>query len=645
MLDNNKKRHRFTTTKTAPFHRTNSRHSLASTPNGFNDPNTADVILRLYIDQSSPPLTSSSPSSEKNDTVDQSPEYQIYLHSTALNRSKYFGALLSDRYLEAVPWSEDDEKRVISLIPLLKEDEKCELLGRVVSAKDDVSEEMLHGLISSAVQSHPNMAFAKAFVAKLLRDFSCRVSARRVLEDSFVTSLKVVKESLEEYSSPDFRGDHNETEAIQRLNLHTAMTNGRHLLWLIERMIELRVADMAVKEWSEQGAFTADLQRAFRDDAWRNIVPGLPAVVLRCTCRLANAVAAGVILVPRQVRMKLVKDWLPVLIVCKDNVTPMLTNHKPLYLELEETFLKIISTLAMSEAQELLPANAPPSPDYVPGPEHPPSPDYVPRLEHPPSPDYVPGLEYPEYLVPFDDEARSWSIPTVDPYEEAAHESEYKEHLKLILELLKKEGLYAEFSKCEFWIPKVQFLGHVIDSKGIHVDPAKIESIKDWASPSAPILALPERAENFIIYCDASHKGLGVVLMKNKKVIAYASRQLKIHKKNYTTRDLELGEVVFALKIWSHYLYGTKCTVFTDHKILQHILDQKELNMRQRRWLELISDYDCKILYHPGKANVVADALSRKERIKPLRVRALVMTIGLDLPKKILEAQTEARKP
>ncbi|PWA28628.1 BTB/POZ fold [Artemisia annua] len=259
------------------------------------------------------------------------------------------------RYLEAVPWTEEEENCVLSILPLLKADEKCELLGRVNPVKKDVSEEMLHGLILSAVQSHPNMAFAKAFVAKLLREFSCRVSARRVLEDSFRGSLKVVKESLEEYSSPDFRGgDHNETEAIQRLNLHTAMTNGRHLLWLIERMIELRVADMAVKEWSEQGAFTADLQRAFRDDAWRNIVPGLPAVVLRCTCRLANAVAAGVILVPRQVRMKLVKDWLPVLIVCKDNVTPMLTNHKPLYLELEETFLKIISTLAMSEAQELL---------------------------------------------------------------------------------------------------------------------------------------------------------------------------------------------------------------------------------------------------------------------------------------------------
>ncbi|GJT76720.1 putative reverse transcriptase domain-containing protein [Tanacetum coccineum] len=162
---------------------------------------------------------------------------------------------------------------------------------------------------------------------------------------------------------------------------------------------------------------------------------------------------------------------------------------------------------------------------------------------------------------------------------------------------------------------------------------------------SAPILALPEGNEDFIVYCDASIKGLGAVLMQREKVIAYASRQLKIHEKNYTTHDLELGAVVFALKIWRHYLYGTKCTVFTDHKSLQHILDQKELNMRQRRWLELLSDYDCEIRYHPGKANVVADALSRKERIKPLRVRALVMTIGLDLPKQILEAQIEARKP
>ncbi|GJZ98981.1 putative reverse transcriptase domain-containing protein [Tanacetum coccineum] len=187
------------------------------------------------------------------------------------------------------------------------------------------------------------------------------------------------------------------------------------------------------------------------------------------------------------------------------------------------------------------------------------------------------------------------------------NKKEHEEHLKTILELLKKEELYAKFSKCEFWIPKVQFLGHMIDNQGIHVDPAKIESIKDWASPktptkirqflglvgyyrrfiegfskiaksmtkltqkgvkfdwgdkeesafqlikqklcNVPILALPKGNEDFMVYYDASHKGLNVVLMQREKVIAYASRQLKIHEKNYTTHDLELRSVVFALKI------------------------------------------------------------------------------------------------
>ncbi|GJZ60418.1 putative reverse transcriptase domain-containing protein [Tanacetum coccineum] len=148
---------------------------------------------------------------------------------------------------------------------------------------------------------------------------------------------------------------------------------------------------------------------------------------------------------------------------------------------------------------------------------------------------------------------------------------------------------------------------------------------------SAQILSLPEESEDFVVYCDASRKGSGAVLMQREKVIAYASRQLKIHEKNYTTHDLELRYVVFALKMWRHYLYGTKCVVFTDHKSLKHILDQKELNMRQRRWLELLSDYDCEIRYHPGKANVVADALSTKRTgFKPLEsttsFRALVLT-------------------
>nr|GEU63487.1 putative reverse transcriptase domain-containing protein [Tanacetum cinerariifolium] len=159
---------------------------------------------------------------------------------------------------------------------------------------------------------------------------------------------------------------------------------------------------------------------------------------------------------------------------------------------------------------------------------------------------------------------------------------------------------------------------------------------------SAPILALPEGSEDFVVYYDASLKGYGAVLMQREKVIAYASQKLRTHEENYMTHDLKLGAVVFALRLWRHYLYGVKCTLFTDHKSLQYILDQKELNMRQRRWIELLSDYDCEIRYHPGKANVVADALSRKEREKPLRVRSLVLTDHKDLMQQILEAQVES---
>ncbi|GJS61165.1 putative reverse transcriptase domain-containing protein [Tanacetum coccineum] len=133
--------------------------------------------------------------------------------------------------------------------------------------------------------------------------------------------------------------------------------------------------------------------------------------------------------------------------------------------------------------------------------------------------------------------------------------------------------------------------------------------------------------------------------MQRGKVIAYASRQLKIHEKNYTTHNLELGAIVFALKTWRHYLYGPKSVIYTDHKSLQHIFDQKELNMRQRRWIELFSDYKCEICYHPGKANVVADALSRKERVKPRRVREMAMTIQSEVKEIILAAQGEAFKP
>ncbi|GJS91888.1 putative reverse transcriptase domain-containing protein [Tanacetum coccineum] len=211
-------------------------------------------------------------------------------------------------------------------------------------------------------------------------------------------------------------------------------------------------------------------------------------------------------------------------------------------------------------------------------------------------------------------------------------EEEHEVHLKTILDLLKKEKLYAKFSKCEFWLQEVQFLGHVVNCDGIHVDPSKVESVKNWKTPessteiheafrilkkklcNAPVLAIPDEPDDFVVYCDASKQGFGSVLMQRGKVIAYASRQLKKHEKNYTTHDLELGAVVFALKIWRHYLYGTKSVIYTDHKSLQYIFDQKDLNMRQRRWIELLSDYECEIKYHPGKANVQI-ALSRKERL------------------------------
>nr|GEU44277.1 putative reverse transcriptase domain-containing protein [Tanacetum cinerariifolium] len=217
------------------------------------------------------------------------------------------------------------------------------------------------------------------------------------------------------------------------------------------------------------------------------------------------------------------------------------------------------------------------------------------------------------------------------------NKQEHEEHLKLILELLKKEQLYAKFSKCEFWIPKVQFLGHVIDSQGIHVDPAKIKSIKDWASPKTAtkirqFLGLVSYYRRFIEGFSKIARPM-TKLTQNKVKFDWGDKQEKafqiIKQKLYSVPILALPE-------------GSEdFVVYCDASIK----DQKELNMRQRRWLELLSDYNCEIRYHPGTANVVADALSQKERIKPLRVRALVMTIGLDIPRKILEVQTEAMKP
>ncbi|GKC21294.1 putative reverse transcriptase domain-containing protein [Tanacetum coccineum] len=217
----------------------------------------------------------------------------------------------------------------------------------------------------------------------------------------------------------------------------------------------------------------------------------------------------------------------------------------------------------------------------------------------------------------------------------------------------------CKFSKCEFWLREVQFLGHMINGDGIHVDHSKIEAVKNWEAPRTPfverafqtlkdklcnvhVLAILDGHRDFVVYCDALGLELGCALMQIGRVIAYASRQLKINEKNYTIHDLELGAVVFALKIWRHYLYRTKSVIYIYHKSLHHIFNQKELNMHQRLWIQLFSDYDCEIRYHHGKANVAADALSKKERIKPKRIRSMNMTLQSSIKDNILAAQEEA---
>jgi hypothetical protein len=255
---------------------------------------------------------------------------------------------------------------------------------------------------------------------------------------------------------------------------------------------------------------------------------------------------------------------------------------------------------------------------------------------------------------------------------------DHANHLRVVLQRLRDHRLYAKFSKCEFWLDSVKFLGHTISSQGISVDPTKVQEVMDWNPPTsvhqirsflglagyyrrfipdfskiakpmtellkkevkfrwddkceeafhalrkllttAPVLAQPDSTQPFDVYCDASGIGLGCVLMQNNRVIAYASRALRTHEQNYPTHDLELAAVIHALKIWRHHLMGAKCNIYTDHKSLKYIFTQADLNMRQRRWLELIKDYDLEVHYHPGKANVVADALSRKSHCHCLTI-------------------------
>jgi hypothetical protein len=239
-----------------------------------------------------------------------------------------------------------------------------------------------------------------------------------------------------------------------------------------------------------------------------------------------------------------------------------------------------------------------------------------------------------------------------------------------------------KLSKCEFWLKEISFLGHIISKGGVFVDPGKVKDVLSWKTPqnvsdirsflglagyygrfiegfskiskpmiellangdtcewmprretsfqelkkrltTALVLTMPDVKKPFSIYCDASGQGLGCVLMQDGHVGAYASRQLFKHEEKYPTHDLELAVVVHALKIWRHYIISKRCEVYSDHKSLKYIFTQPDLNLRQRRWLELIKDYDLGINYHPGKANVVADALSRRSHVNMLATRELL---------------------
>jgi hypothetical protein len=275
------------------------------------------------------------------------------------------------------------------------------------------------------------------------------------------------------------------------------------------------------------------------------------------------------------------------------------------------------------------------------------------------------------------------------------NEREHTKHLHTLLQRLRDHQLYAKLSKCDFWLRENKFLGHTISQDGISVDPKKVQEVMNWKPPTtvrwirsflglagyyrrfipdfsriakpmtellkkgvkyewsqkceyafhtlrqhlitALVLAQPDNTKSFDVYCNASGTGLGCVLMQDNRVIANASRALRPHEQNYPTNNLELAAVVHALKIWRHYLMGAHCNIYTDHKSLKYIFTQADLNMRQRRWLELIKDCDLEVHYHPGKANVVANALSQKAQCNCVPMDSKIATLCDELCKLNLE--------
>jgi hypothetical protein len=190
---------------------------------------------------------------------------------------------------------------------------------------------------------------------------------------------------------------------------------------------------------------------------------------------------------------------------------------------------------------------------------------------------------------------------------------------------------------CSCFILPETLLNHIFEDLRKPKAPNTFHALRQHLT-TAPVLAQPDNTKPFEVYCDASGTGLGCVLMQDNRVIAYASRALRPHEQNYPTHDLELAAVVHALKIWRHYLMGAHCNIYTDHKSLKYIFTQADLNMRQRRWLELIKDYDLEVHYHPGKANVVADALSRKARCNCVSMDSKIATLCDELCKLNMEA-------
>jgi hypothetical protein len=296
---------------------------------------------------------------------------------------------------------------------------------------------------------------------------------------------------------------------------------------------------------------------------------------------------------------------------------------------------------------------------------------------------FMPKLE--KFIVVFIDDILVYS----------KNEEEHAGHLHVVIQHLREHRLYAKLSKCDFWLKEIKFLGHTISEAGIAVDPDKVQEVMNWKPPTtvhqirsflgltgyyrrfildfsriakpmtellkkgakfvwgqkcedafhtlrqhlttAPVLAQPNISKTFDVYCDASGIGLGCVLMQDNRVIAYASRALRPHEQNYPTHDLELAAVVHTLKMWRHYLMGTHYNIFTDHKSLKYIFTQADLNMRQRRWLELIKDYELEVHYHLGKANVVADALSQKSQCNCVMMDSRINTLCDELSKMKIE--------